>query len=294
MTAGGRRIGSTPRLERRRGPGRPMREVDVLALASRVSNVGRWGADDQRGTLNLVTETKRQAALRLIETGRMVALGLPIIAGPRTVDAAASEATMDVRLEGSAAVDELTLRPHGFGMTHLDAVCHNFLDGIAWNGRTTESVYSPAGLRFGGVEMASGGIITRGVLLDVAAARGLPHLARGDGISVADLEQAEAHGPVRVEAGDAIFIRSGMPRDGIDDSAGCRTGVLAEVIPWLRDRDVAVYSGDCIERMPSGYVGVPMPLHQIGMTAMGLWFLDNPDVERLASACALKDGQRSR
>ena len=211
-----------------------MREVDVLALVSRVSNVGRWGADDQRGTLNLVTETKRQAALRLIETGRMVALGLPIVAGPRTVDAAASEAAMDVRLEGSAAVDELTLRPHGFGMTHLDAVCHNFLDGIAWNGRTTESVYSPAGLQFGGVEMASGGIITRGVFwtwrpleashtlrVGTELLGGRSGICRGPRIRPSRSGRCHLH-PVR----DAERWRH--------NSAGVRTGVLAEVIPWLK------------------------------------------------------------
>jgi len=93
---------------------------------------------------------------------------------------------------------------------------------------------------------------------------------------------------VTVESGDAIFIRSGLDAresaEGVSTSEA-REGVLSEVIPWLHRREVAVYSGDCIERLPSGFHDLPTPLHQIGMSAMGLALLDNIDAERLAEAC---------
>ena len=92
----------------------------------------------------------------------------------------------------------------------------------------------------------------------------------------------------RVSRGDAIFVRSGQAlrerRDG-PIGEGPREGLLAEAVPWLHEREIAVYSGDCIERMPSGYERVPMPLHQVGMVAMGLAILDCADCERLAEAC---------
>jgi hypothetical protein len=128
------------------------------------------------------------------------------------------------------------------------------------------------------------------VLLDVAAARGVAHLAAGDGIDVADLEACERRAGVTVGAGDAIFVRSGhglraAAEGGDHDEAAPHEGVLPEVVAWLRDRDVAVYSGDCIERRPSGYARVTMPLHQVGLVVMGLCILDCPDVEALAAAC---------
>jgi kynurenine formamidase len=128
------------------------------------------------------------------------------------------------------------------------------------------------------------------VLLDVAAERGVMHLAAGDGIGVADLEACERRAGVTVGAGDAIFVRSGHGRRAAAEGAGHdeeapHEGVDPEVLAWLRARDVAVYSGDCIERRPSGYARLTMPLHQVGLVVMGLCILDCPDVEALADAC---------
>jgi kynurenine formamidase len=116
----------------------------------------------------------------------------------------------------------------------------------------------------------------------------LRKLRAGDEIGVADLEAAEQLASTFVQSGDAIFVRSGQVlRERAEGPIGDgpREGVLPEVVPWLHEREVALYSGDCIERMPSGYERVPMPLHQIGMSAMGLAILDCANCERLAEVC---------
>jgi kynurenine formamidase len=194
---------------------------------------------------------------------------------------------MAVRRDTQSAFDSLTLDVHGFEATHLDALGHVFWRERAWNGRTTADVLSPEGLRFGDVVPAAiEGIVTRGVLLDVAAVHGVPHLPAGAGITAADLEAAEVLSGVQVGPGDAVFVRSGhavraAAEGDAHDEAAPHEGVTADVIPWLFERSVAVYSGDCIDQRPSGHSSVTMPLHMVGMVSMGLWLL-----EALAAGCA--------
>ena len=142
-------------------------------------------------------------------------------------------------------------------------------------------------MTFASVHALREGIFTRGVLLDVAKARGVDYLRPDEGVYPEDLEAAEKMADVMVESGDAIFVRVGLgAREAVEgeENPSSRAGLMAECLPWIHEREVAVYSGDCIERMPSVYPLVPMPLHMIGLVAMGLVMLDNPDVECLAEA----------
>jgi kynurenine formamidase len=262
-------------------------EDEVLDLFSSCSNHSRWGAEDQLGTLNLITPEIRLAALATVQSGDVVPLGAPLEVG--TSRQRPPSARLEVWRAGTSALDTLTLTIHGYEATHLDALGHTFMDGRTWAAQPQDRVIAANGLLFASVEPAAAGIVTRGVLLDVAAVRGVPFLRPGEGIGVADMEHAERRAGVRVGSGDALFIRAGhavrVERDGPHDEEGPHEGVLPEVLPWLRERDVAVYAGDCIELRPSGYERVPAPLHQIANVAMGLWILDCPDLERLAAAC---------
>jgi kynurenine formamidase len=266
-----------------------MTEEEVLRLFETCSNAGRWGSGDERGTLNYVTREKRLEALALVRDGDSISIGRDLIVrGSTQSPPSATHVLLYAGHEPGAALELLSLVPHGFEMTHLDAVTHSYFEGRVYNGRWAAQTITPEGVSFGSIMAAAEGIVTRGVLLDVAAVRGVAHLRADDGISVDDLEQAEELAQTRVGSGDAVFIRSGQAlrerEEGPIGKSG-REGVLAEVVPWLHEREVALYSGDCIERMPSGYERVPMPLHQIGMVAMGLAILDCADCERLADAC---------
>jgi kynurenine formamidase len=266
-----------------------MTEDEVLGLFETCSNEGRWGRDDERGTLNYVTREKCLEALALAREGRSISIGRDLaVRGSAQSPPSAVHVLTYAGHEPSAALELLTLVPHGFEMTHLDAVTHSYFEGRVYNGRRAAEVVSPRGIIFGSIMAAADGIATRGVLLDVATVRGVDHLAADDGIGVSDLEAAEQLAGTRVGSGDAIFVRSGQAlRERAEGPIGdgAREGVLAEVVPWLHEREVAVYSGDCIERMPSGYERVPMPLHQVGMAAMGLAILDCADCERLVEVC---------
>jgi kynurenine formamidase len=266
-----------------------MNEEDVLRLFETCSNAGRWGPDDEAGTLNYVTCDKRLEALALVRVGESISIGRDLVVrGSAQSPPSATHALMYAGHEPSAALEMLTLVPHGFEMTHLDAVAHSYFEGRIYNGRRAAQVVSADGIAFGSIMAAADGIVTRGVLLDVAATRGVNYLDANDGIAVVDLEAAEELAGTRVGRGDAIFVRSGQALRERSEGPirdGPREGVLAEVVSWLHEREVAVYSGDCIERMPSGYERVPMPLHQVGMVAMGLAILDCADCERLADVC---------
>jgi len=266
-----------------------MTEEEVLRLFETCSNAGRWGEGDARGTLNYVTPEKRLEALAEAREGVSVSIGRDLVVrGSTQSPPSAMHVLTYAGHEPRAALELLTLVPHGFEMTHLDAVTHSYFEGRVYNGRSAGDVVAPHGIAFGSIMEAADGIVTRGVLLDVAAVRGVAQLEAADGISVVDLEAAERRAGTRVSRGDAIFVRSGQAlrerRDG-PIGEGPREGLLAEAVPWLHEREIAVYSGDCIERMPSGYERVPMPLHQVGMVAMGLAILDCADCERLAEEC---------
>lgn len=259
-------------------------------LIAACSNAGRWGPDDQRGTLNLIDTAAVRRGLDAARAGEVVALGRMPSPAPFGRDDARDDATVRLRVfastpEGRDACDTLAVSPHGFDITHLDAVGHSFFHGLAYNGRRAEQVVRPEGLSFGGIEAMAGGIVTRGVLLDVVASRDGAPPAGGE-VSAADLDRAEEASGVAVLPGDAVVVRAGVgPGDAGGRSDGARPGLIADAVAWLHRRQVAVYSGDCIEAMPGEDPEMPMVLHQVGHVAMGLAILDNPDVERLADAC---------
>jgi kynurenine formamidase len=267
----------------------PISEPELAALFERCTNVGRWGADDERGTLNLITPAKRAAAARLVIDGRVVPLGREL----RTEALHAGRSSVSHRMLDSgpnhwSALDAIEIAPHGYDVTHLDALGHVSLDGSIWNGREVTTELSAAGLRFASIRGAKDGIFTRGVMLDVAAVRSVPWLADTDVVTPDDLDRAEALAGVRLEAGDALVVRVGLGAreavEGPEDPAR-RAGLNAACLGWIRDRDVAVYAGDCIEQRPSPYPDYPLPFHMVGMSGMGLALLDNPEVERLQETC---------
>ncbi len=132
------------------------------------------------------------------------------------------------------------------------------------------------------------GIFTRGVLLDVAAARNVPWYNPDEYITVADFEAAEARQKVRVGSGDAIFVRSGMQRmeaERGEQDIYPRAGLHAECVEWMHKREVAVYGGDCIEKLPYPSKKFPSAMHMIGLVSMGLPILDWPSLTELAPLC---------
>lgn len=264
-----------------RAPGR------VADLFESCSNGGRWGREDERGTLNLITSDVVLRALQTCREGAVVALGRPLVPARGAIGTDCPPEGLQLRVyqgpSGCDALDTQVVSPHGFDVTHLDAVGHSFYNGIAYNGRRMADMVRPGGLVNCGVEAMAGGVVTRAVLLDVLRCREGASLWLHGAVSAADLDVAEQGSGAEVLAGDAVLVRTGV--SGGPDSEGRRTGLLADAVSWLHERHVSVYGGDCIEQLPAEDEAVPMVLHQVGHVAMGLAILDNPEMEVLRRAC---------
>lgn len=190
-----------------------------------------------------------------------------------------------------AVADALTLHVHGWS-THLDALGHIYTDGVGYNGRRRAEIFTSDGLTANAIIAIKDGVFTRGVLLDVAATSGVPWLAHDHVITRAELEQAEDAAGIRVEAGDALLVHTGLSaRLAADasDQADRRAGLGIDAVLWLRERDVALFGGDCVELLPGPDPDLPLPLHQLGIGAMGLTLLDWPRLDGVLALCSQLD-----
>ncbi len=262
----------------------------VLAARAAGRNWGRWGDDDAVGALNLVTPEKRLAALRLARTGRTVSLSRPYPKTPGPTNPTPAQHFMRVsdRGQGSGAVvDYYGFVYHGQSMTHLDALCHVWdADGM-WQGRDPARELTGDGARFADVTAWSGGIVTRGVLLDVPRHRGTGYVTADRPVHGAELaEIARAEG-VAIEPGDALVVYSGYEaylEDGNALEARVRPGLHASCAPFIRERDVSLLVWDMMDAYPTEH-GVPWPVHGV-IFAYGVALLDNAHLRTLAQACA--------
>jgi kynurenine formamidase len=277
--------------------------TDVLGYFDSLSNWGRWGDDDELGTLNLITDDVRLAAARAVRHGRSVSCAWEVTA-PDEMERSTNTCPCAADMPGAGNMparfhadrrwgfsnERLGLMFHGNTVTHLDSPCHLFWDGRMYNGRPHTMVDAATGSAWAAVTAAAGGIVTRGVLLDIAAVRGVPWLEPGEGVFPADLEEAERRQGVRVRAGDAVLLRTGFGRARHETGAAVglsQAGWHASCLPWLREREVALIGADTPQDVqPSGVDEVLMPVHAVGLVAMGLWLLDNCDLESCASTAA--------
>ena len=263
---------------------------EVLALHRTLSNWGRWGDDDQLGTLNLITPEMRAAAAATVRSGRTVSCARPLDTRP----AADNPLPVAHHMTGTATegmgADYFAISPHGFATSHLDALCHIFHEGKLYNGYPAETVTAHGATKLG-IHRLHDGIVTRGVLLDVAAARGIDALEPGEPIFPEDLGAAEERSGLRVRAGDALLVRTGRWRwratHGAWDASSLAAGLDASCLPWLHERNVATLGCDGVsDVLPSRVEGVGMPIHTVAIVAMGVHLLDNLDLDALAAACA--------
>ena len=265
----------------------------IRALGRRLDNAGRWGADDERGTLNFVTAEKTLEAAALIRSGRVVAAGHVLNMAPTVHKPRPGWHRMLYRENRDAAVDAVMIEPHGYELTHVDALGHNAMDGVVYNNRRFEDVATRDGLAFGSVLPLADGIVTRGVLLDVPRSQGREWVDHGEAITAADLDRAEAWAGIRVGRGDGLVVRTGLEaREAVTGPMAddVRAGLAVDCIAWLHEREVALFGGDCIDQLPSGVPGYTHPLHAVGLARMGLVLVDHIEVEGLAAAC-LEEGR---
>jgi kynurenine formamidase len=260
----------------------------IPELGSRLSNAGRWGADDEKGTLNFITSESTLRAGALIKSGRVIAASHPFVMEATPAKPRPGYHRMLFRENGTSACDAYMVECHGYEITHIDALAHVSMDGLTYNDRPFKEVITRDGLTFCSSFPLADGIATRGVLLDVARSQGREYLDRGEEVTPADLERAEQYGGVTVGTGDALIVRIGLDaREAVTGrmSAEVRAGLGRDCIEWLHDREVATFGGDCFDQLPSGDERYSHPLHSVGIARMGLVLIDHISVEELSDVC---------
>ena len=276
----------------------------LLGWMQSLSNWGRWGNDDQRGTLNLLSAEKTRRAVGLVREGATVSCARRISyqAGPDAPRPPQYFMTMsgDPYRPGEGpdkqvAMDYFGMIFHGHTTTHIDSLAHFFWQGQMYNGLPSTLVSAAEGATSHHVEAASSGIITRGVLVDAPMLRGVPIVERGDGVGLADVARAESECGFRIEEGDVLLLRTGQlghrERTGpVDPAVAGSAGPKPELLPLLHERGVAVLGSDTgNDVQPTGYERFSNPIHQIGIVAMGLWILDQAWLDDLAEACRARN-----
>jgi kynurenine formamidase len=270
---------------------------DVKGYFEKFSNWGRWGKEDQRGALNFITNQKRAAAARLVQTGESVSMALPLATIPAPDNP--SPVTHLMVQTGSDAHEQalpysgdyFAIAPHGMANTHLDALCHVFWQNKMYNGFDASEVGS-RGAKKCAIDVTRAGIVSRGVLLDIPLLKKIEWMEPGEKILPEDLDAAEKAQHVHVEEGDVLLVRTGRAarrkvKGGWDPMRVGLPGLDAACLPWLHERRIAVLGCDAVsDVVPSGYDGVALPVHVGTLVAMGIHLIDNADLDAVSSACA--------
>ena len=188
----------------------------------------------------------------------------------------------------SGSSDFIGFSFHGLTITHLDALCHQFWDGKMYNGKPASLVKADEKATAGHIDRAQDGIVTRGVLLDITKVKGKKWLDAGEAVFTEDLEAAERAQGVRVEEGDALILRLGWAKRRLEEGppASGRPGLHAETLPWLHQRGVSMIVADASQaQAPNDYSQLVMPVHRVGIVAMGLWLIAAANCEGLVEVC---------
>jgi kynurenine formamidase len=277
-----------------------MREFDQIFQS--VKNWGRWGEDDQLGTMNYITPQTVRAAAGLVRSGRRATMSIPMstTAGPDNPSPVIHHVVQghDVGAGSSGvtfATDFVGLAFHGDRHTHMDALCHIAYQGQVYNGRPAQEVMTSRGATALDVTTYRDGLVGRGVLLDVPRHRGVKWLEPGEAVTRAELEAIEVAEGVRLGEGDVLVFRTGHHRRRLElgpwsnkypPAGQGKAGLHVDTIGWMHERRIAAFlpDGDG-ETVPSNVEGVPYPIHPLQITAMGMLAADSLQLEDVARAC---------
>lgn len=261
-----------------------------------LSNWGRWGKQDQLGTLNLITPAKRKQAAVLVKDGVSVSLAHDAEKEKAADNPSPFSHVMTMtghNNPGQFCVDTFSVNYHGYAHTHMDSLCHMFYKGKMYNGFSQEEVTKSGAAKLA-ITNVKNGILTRGILMDIPRLKGVPYLEPGTPIYPEDLDAWEKKAGVRVGSGDVIFIRTGRwalrSAKGPWEASRKAAGLYASCARWIKSRDVAMIGSDLgSDVAPSGVDGVVQPIHQLILIAMGTPIFDNCDLEAVAAEAARRN-----
>jgi kynurenine formamidase len=265
------------------------------------SNWGRWGPEDEVGTLNFLDNTQVLRGITSVKTGELFTLGQLIrnsygdlVGGTRRP---AGYNTLNYPIDNSGGVefsdDMFYMFTHG--SSHVDALGHIWYDGKLYNGYDAETAVTAGGLTRNSVHhVGNRGVVGRAVLLDVARFKGVEWLPAGMEITFDDLMKTAAYQNVTLEKRDIIIIRTGFYlyylRDKRNHDHGNEPGITytEDITRWFYEQEIPVYGTDTLgsEQTRSSQTGSTFPLHPYFITRLGISILENLWLEELADACA--------
>jgi kynurenine formamidase len=270
-------------------------------IGKRLCNWGRWGPEDRIGTLNHITPERLAAAAKLARTGALIDMGLTVASsgiqpsgGARNNPIHLMNITpLDKLIPDVMVSDDYIIMPLQ-SVTQWDGLAHVGYDGLFYNGVPAESVTSMAGSSVISIDqIVAKGVAGRGVLLDIAALKGVDRLARGYAITPEDLEAAEAAQGVKVRPGDILLFRTGWIRHFLVDNSTAAywdgaAGLGLECAEWLHAREVSAICSDNWGIEVAGNPDRPagLPLHCVLIRDMGMTLGEVFDLEALAEHCA--------
>ncbi|MFD7234182.1 cyclase family protein [Streptomyces syringium] len=269
-------------------------------IAKRVNNWGRWGAADEIGTLNLITGAVVRAAAATVTTGRRVPLALQLRQDgvqtgmiPGRVNPLHTMVAVNWEMFGpdTVATSDDTVTMGLQAGTHWDALPHVSHSGKIYNGRPAASITAHGRAAFSGMEKA-GPVVSRGVLLDVARARGTERLDGGHIVTPEDLDAAQELAGVTVRAGDIVLVRTGQIQHYLTGDreayAFPSPGLSIRTPEWFHARDVAAVANDTLtfEAFPPEFENLWLPVHALDLVEMGMLQGQNWNLEELSEACA--------
>jgi kynurenine formamidase len=252
-----------------------------------ITNWGRWGEDDERGTLNLLTPEVVRAAAGLVKTGQVYSLAMPLAAdGPQWPARHKTWRVTTYRDVHSAGSADDVVTMHSHSGTHIDALSHVWYDGLLYNGHSAPEHMTSKGTTRNAIDRAPY-LVGRGILLDIAGWKGVEHLAVDEAITAADLDACARAQQTEVRSGDLLLVRTGWIRVFARDQAlfyRGEPGIDSSTLRWLKEHDIVAVATDnhAVEVIPQ-IPPTALPIHQIGIRDLGLYLIEYLTLDALAA-----------
>jgi kynurenine formamidase len=252
----------------------------------------RWGAADERGSANHMRPESVLRAARLMQTGEVFELGrvlsasMPFV-GTRRFDVHLKRTVMNPQPNRRGSNEELVVSEIGQVGTQFDGFSHQTIGPGFYNCVQVDEVATRAGFTKLGIEKV-GTLMTRGVLIDVAALKGVDTLPDAYEITRADLEAALARQKSTLQPGDAILVHTGWGKLWGPDNARylkSNPGIGVAAAQWLAKQDPMLVGADNgpVEVVPNSDAQLNQPVHQIMLVVHGVHLLENLKLDELAA-----------